>query len=840
MTGNVFYLPTLEVSNLRRAGSLISRLQGFYCLSSFLKFEGSLSHADVKKQNNTHFHLGLSSLTVGTEEGAPQSDPLFRLTSDGTMLSELLSTLETGDPTGAADPNAPLFSQDTINALLGEQLRETAARIALEVGHQQQQPSTSAPRAALDLQTVLSGNSTSSMMSLQDVTTAMQTHHQSQMQTLPQITAATVAMTGPISQPQQQHVLLQPQQQQQQQQQYITLLDGRVLQQPDGSAVLASVPSGQQPLAVALPGSSSVLQYIPVLNSQVVTIPQIQIQVQPTAQQQQQQQQQQLAAMAAAATLSGGGGGGTLSDGSGAVLPTTSSTPPATTPTSAAAASAAVYTSEISTTQQLVATAAAQQQWLQQEAAANAAASASPGACATNAANVAMREATAAMADVSNHSNDNNNTNNSNSSNGLSGGQVSPTSLAMPPPPPRPPRLQQPSLDAMASSGGNFHQQQQQPTPSLTPQLRPATTEPFSASLASAVLAAAHATNASYQHDFGDVHAPKPLLRPVVTTTTLNTTTEMPEDGQLPRKPSHKRERSLRSASPALADPSTAPTIKCAKGHNDGTADNDEDIINGFGTSPDSCILAAQVAVSVGGSSGDVSPLNGIHTRVNAMPEPPLAPQLQVQQQQQQQQLQQQQMQPALSGPGSSTTTGDANNDAAGGGGGGAGGHAAAAGNFEVDDDVVALMQAALAPKTGKRRGRPPGSRSTSTPPVGGVVAGDEQPREPTEAEILEIVFKEDPSRRQLPVDEIKKLVRKEKNRISAAISRNRNANYTAALESRVKALQAEQAELSGWLQAPPQGLPHRVLLVGPAAAAAAMEAATGQSGRPPIRHLSL
>jgi hypothetical protein len=775
----------------------------------------------MKKSNNTHILLGLYHVTVGGEEGLLQNDPLFRLTSDGTMLSELLSTLETGDPNAAGDPNAPLFSEDTINAILGEQLRETAAQVAHELGQQQQNnyqqqlASTAVQQqpTAMDLQTVLSGHSTSSMMSLQEVTAAMQTHHH----TLPHSSSgpaatATVAMTMPIS-----TVHLQHQQQQGQQhgqQKYLTLLDGKILHQADGSAVLASVPSGQQPLAVTLPGSTSVLQYIPVLNSQVVSVPHIQ--VQPSAAQQQ-QQQMAVAAMAAAATLSGGAGGG-LSDGSGAVLPTTAGTTPlATTPTSAAAAAnAGVYTSEISTTQQLVATAAAQQQWLQQEAA-NAASAATNGGVpigATDAANVAMREATAAVADMAHPQNNNNMTTSG-------GGQVSPRTMAMPPPPPRAPRR---SMETSTTATMPL-----QP-PSLTPQLRPATTEPFP-SLTAAVLAAQGGGHQRQQHQEGELQFQQvqPLLRPAVTAASL----DIPLDGQLPRKPSHKRERSLRSANPITADPTTAPTIKYAKGHNndDGDTSSGGGSGSGLGTSPDSCILATAVAVSTGGSSGDVSPLNGVYTQLNSMPEPPLSP-LQRHQMASQQQQQQHQMvhhQPSASAPESTTTKGDDNND-------NGNGHAAAAGEFEVDEDVMALMQAALAPKAGKRRGRPPGSTKTASVPSVAV----EVPHEPTDAEILESLLREDPSRRQLPVDEIKKLVRKEKNRIAAAISRTRTANYTAALESRVKALQAEQAELSGWLQAPPNALPHRVLLVGPAAAAAAGAVAGAAEGRPPIRHLSL
>jgi hypothetical protein len=811
MTGNAFYLLTSAVSNTCGARLLISLLPFDLDGDLWTTLEGSLSHVHMKNCNNAHTRLHSYPFTAGGEEGAPQSDPLFRLTSDGTMLSELLSTLETGDPNAPGDLTAPLFSDDTINAILAEQFRETAAQVALDMGQQpqqNQQPSATATRvqqhqpAAVTMQTAPSGDSTSSMMSLQEVTAAMQLQHQGQTQPLPHGGATTTIMTMPVSV------------QQQQQQQYLTLLDGKILHQADGSAVFASVPSGQQPLAVAMPGSTSVLQYIPVLNSQVVNVPPLQVQAHPTAvQQEQQQQQQQLAAMAAA-TLSSGCLSG---DGSGPVLPTTSgsTTPPVTTPTSAAAANAAVYTSEISTTQQLVATAAAQQQWLQQEAA-NAA---NAGMDATNAANVALREATAAVADMAQQNSFNNSI--TTSSEVLVSGQISPRTMAMPPPPPRAPRR---SLDA----GGNTTTVTTMPLqpPSLTPQLRPATTEPFPKSLASAVLAAAQGGNdytQQQQHALGaslNVEAPAPqpapLLRPALVSG------EIPEDGQLPRKPSHKRERSLRSACPTTADPTTAPTIKCAKGHSNG----DEGTCGGVALSPNSLLLTAAVAASTGGSSGDLSPLNGIYTEANAMPEPPLAPHYHHHQQQQ----------PSVSAPESSTRTADANNSADGHG-------AAAAGSFEVEDDVMALIQAALAPKAGgKRRGRPPGSRAVPMTASGAAAAGANEPREPTDAEILESLIKEDPTRRQLPVDEIKKLVRKEKNRISAAVSRTRTANYTAALESRVKALQAEQAELSGWLQAPPQELPHRVLLVGPTAAAAAAgdAVADAQSGRPPIRHLSL
>lgn len=793
-----------------------------------------MSHAHMKSSRKTHIYLTLYPLTAGGEESAPQNDPLFRLTSDGTMLSELLSTLETEDPNALGDLNIPLFSENTINAIMGEKFRETAAQVALEMNQeeqQNQQPSTAATPvqqhqpAAVNMQTAASGHSTSSMMSLQEATAAMQLQPQGQTQPLPHggATPATMAMTMPVS----------VQQRQDDKQQYLTLLDGKILHQADGSAVLASAPPGQLPLAVAMPGSTSVLQYIPVLNSQVVTAPQMQVQAQPNAvqqepQQQHQDQQQQQQQQLAAATLSNGVYSG---DGPSAVLPTTTScstTPPVTTPTSAAAANAVVYTSEISTTQQLVATAAAQQQWLQQEAATAASAAANAG---IDASNVALREAIAVVADITQHNdinndNINNNNNNNTSTEALLPGQVSPGRLAMPPPPPRAPRRSLEGVNAAGTTTTTSTTMPLQP-PSLTPQLRPATSEPFPKSLASAVLAAAQGGNDGHQQQQPvgaslNVEAPAlapaqppPLLRPAAVSG------EIPEDGQLPRKPSHKRERSLRSSCPKTADPTTAPTIKCAKGHGNG----DEGGGGELAISPDSCVLRAAVAVSTDGSSGDVSPLNGVYAQANTLPEPPLA----------QQQQQQQQHQPSVSAPELTTTrTAEANNSADGNG-------PAASGTFEVDDDVMALMQVALAPKAGgKRRGRPPGSRTAPMALTGGAAPLANEPREPTDAEILESLLREDPTRRQLPVDEIKKIIRKEKNRISAAVSRFRTANYTAALESRVKALQAEHAELSGWLQAPPQQLPHRVLLVGPTAAVAGEAGADAQPGRPPIRHLSL
>ena len=402
------------------------------------------------------------------------------------------------------------------------------------------------------------------------------------------------------------------------------------------------------------------------------------------------------------------------------------------------------------------------------------------------------------------------------------------------------------------------------PASQPTPQLRPASTAPFSHTLTSAVVASALASNSShpatsqpmmsYEQQQGLVgggaaagkglpqeNTPgagqQPMMMPTLRAVTdangtpQSTTTTSPGDHQTggvspagqgntlrdhqdsgvpvmqPRKTSHKRERSMHSATPALADPSTAPVVKCSKGDAGGMGTQHITM----GTSPDSCILGAAVVAR----SGDASPLQntgGFGSASGSLPlpeapsggtsslgtTPPTG------------------VTPLL---GSTPTGNEATND-----------------GFDLDGDVAALMQAALAPKPGKRRGRPPGRAHNAVPAAPG------EPREPTDAEILECLLREDPARRQLPVDEIKKLVRREKNRISAAISRSRVQQYTAALESRVRTLQAEQAELYGWLQAPPQALPHRVLLVGPAAAAATAAAGVSSptKNRPPIRHLSL
>lgn len=805
------------------------------------------------------------------------------------MLTELLQTLETGDAGAPLDPSAPLFSDETINAILGEQLRETAAKVAIELAQQAQDAVTAGQgMQQMGLQPAPSSQSASPMMSLQEATAAMHAAHAAQNQPLPvpPLPPPSPMPSLPASMTHQQLVIpsvlpqmtqmphlqqqQQPKAQQQpvQQQQYVTLLDGRVLQQADGSAVLARLPAGQQSLSVTLPGSNSILQYIPVLSSQVVSMPQ----------QQQQQQQQQLQHNGRSLpTISGSPKQASPS----AVLPTSSSTPPATTPTSAAAATAAVYISELSTTQQLVAAAAAQQQQLQQQAAV-------VQLSVPQTANAAMAEAVAAVVEFNlpmQGAGGSNNTHKSyqqqqqqkqqqtviNSSvasaplvtqqqqqpqqqqqqlSAFEGGSAFGSSMSLPlpmaPPSPRMPRYASGSMQLNAGNSLSLG------PPSLTPQLRPASGEPFPSTLTSAVVASALANSrhmspppsslasaqvhslqtqqqapSMHRQDSGAMPMMVPTLRPVADmpqhyhnhnhqasgggggvpsrASTSPGDSGGADDGLLPRKPSHKRERSLYSATPALADPTTAPIIKCSKGGGGGVGT--QHIV--MGTSPDSCLLGSAAVAR----SGDASPLHNNAFGASGslpLPDPPMST-----------------PPPGLAGPmPSGNTPPPVKSEAMDAGVG-----------YDLNADVAALMQTALAPKPGKRRGRPPGRTQPHT--IAAVVG---EPREPSDAEILEHLLREDPAHRQLPGDEIKKLVRREKNRISAAISRTRVQQYTAALESRVRTLQAEQAELYGWLQAPPQALPHRVLLVGPAAAAAA--AAVGASSptnpRPPVRHLSL
>ena len=96
---------------------------------------------------------------------------------------------------------------------------------------------------------------------------------------------------------------------------------------------------------------------------------------------------------------------------------------------------------------------------------------------------------------------------------------------------------------------------------------------------------------------------------------------------------------------------------------------------------------------------------------------------------------------------------------------------------------------------------------------------------------MLEQLLVEDPSRRHLPVEELKRLVRKEKNKVAAAASRHRVQHYTSALESQVRQLQEEHSHLAT-LVAPPEAGQGRVVLGSGVEQLAPVN--------PPVRHLSV
>ena len=148
---------------------------------------------------------------------------------------------------------------------------------------------------------------------------------------------------------------------------------------------------------------------------------------------------------------------------------------------------------------------------------------------------------------------------------------------------------------------------------------------------------------------------------------------------------------------------------------------------------------------------------------------------------------------------------------------------------LEFDDDIAKIIDETLAtPPGARRRGRPPG-RSKHADIIPGFV-------EPTDAEILANLLLENSQLKSVSTDELKKLIRKEKNKISAAISRYRIQYETKVLEGKLKKLEQEKLSLSQWLQTTPEIQPHRMLL-----ADGHNVPITGDDApRPPIRHLSL
>lgn len=118
---------------------------------------------------------------------------------------------------------------------------------------------------------------------------------------------------------------------------------------------------------------------------------------------------------------------------------------------------------------------------------------------------------------------------------------------------------------------------------------------------------------------------------------------------------------------------------------------------------------------------------------------------------------------------------------------------------------VVVSVYGTMDPPPEKRRGRKPKNVQNSNCP---------EAQHLNDRCILSELLAQDPSLLSLSRAELKKLVRKEKNRRSAKLSRQKLVDYTASLERKVKALQKEQETLLGWLKDPPSGtLPHRIFL---------------------------
>ena len=148
---------------------------------------------------------------------------------------------------------------------------------------------------------------------------------------------------------------------------------------------------------------------------------------------------------------------------------------------------------------------------------------------------------------------------------------------------------------------------------------------------------------------------------------------------------------------------------------------------------------------------------------------------------------------------------------------------------LEIDEEISRIIDATLCtPAGGKRRGRPPG-KSKSNNSIPGFV-------EPSDAEILANILLDNPELKKSSTDELKKLVRKEKNRISAAFSRYKMTYETRVLESQVKKLEAEKTNLSEWLQTTPEVQPHRILLANGHTAPLRKDPVE----KPPVRHLSI
>ena len=128
---------------------------------------------------------------------------------------------------------------------------------------------------------------------------------------------------------------------------------------------------------------------------------------------------------------------------------------------------------------------------------------------------------------------------------------------------------------------------------------------------------------------------------------------------------------------------------------------------------------------------------------------------------------------------------------------------------------VVASVYGVVDPPLARRRGRkpkclPPGAQGSDTSASGSY----DHSALLSDRRVLAELLIEDPSRLSLSKPELKKLVRKEKNRRSAKISRQRMLDYTSSLEKRVEALRLEQETLLSWLQGKYPSVPaYRLLL---------------------------
>lgn len=250
--------------------------------------------------------------------------PLFRLTSDGALLDELLRTLGTSEQPAAAPP---LFSDHTINAILGNDLRDIAAEIETEM----QKTHTRTPifvqqdeQMALEKQGGTTGvKSTSAgqhFQTLQQAAEALGIASAIRPQPSPTLARASALLTAtgssfpslnqshiaappnpaasrgplvaasslipsqPAAHPARRKMTIEkpaalslpplppmpPARPPPPPQHYIAILNGQIVQR-NGTALLTTLPPGTRQLTIQLPGSGSVLQYIPVLNSSIVT-----------------------------------------------------------------------------------------------------------------------------------------------------------------------------------------------------------------------------------------------------------------------------------------------------------------------------------------------------------------------------------------------------------------------------------------------------------------------------------------------------------------------------------------------------------------------------------------